>query len=174
MSQNKQVTAGSKLFSNRLYIFHFVPTYRIVCCSVINRNYFFLSVWALSLFISAIIKTTKKSTNADLIMLHFKFQKYFVVNALFSQINTQTMHIKSITHNSIAMCSLKIFIPLRNSNPGLLFLRRMRCPLHHTGLHFTFSCCLHIWARLVTLDLKVPNCAILYNGERYQRPMLLF
>jgi hypothetical protein len=49
---------------------------------------------------------------------------------LFLFFNTQTMHIKSIVHNSIAMTSKKPYT-LRDSNQGLLFLRRMRRRLHH-------------------------------------------
>jgi hypothetical protein len=53
-----------------------------------------------------------------------------MVYVAISQVNTQTMHTKSITHNSIFP---KILIPWRDSNPGLLFLRRMRCPLRHAA-----------------------------------------
>jgi hypothetical protein len=48
---------------------------------------------------------------------------------LFLVFNTQTMRIKSKTHNSIAMFLLHNFIPRRNSNPGLLSLRLMQYPL---------------------------------------------
>jgi hypothetical protein len=53
---------------------------------------------------------------------------------LFSQINTQTMHIKSIAHNRIAMYVFpKTLYPGGTRTPGLLFPRRMRCPLRHSG-----------------------------------------
>jgi hypothetical protein len=48
--------------------------------------------------------------------------------------NNHTMHIKSDMHNSIAMFPLKPF-PWRDSNPGIPFLRRMRCPLRHDAGH---------------------------------------
>jgi hypothetical protein len=48
--------------------------------------------------------------------------KYFVSNAFISQVNTQTTH-------------------FNQSNPGLLFLRRMRCPLRHAASdHIKFFC----------------------------------
>jgi hypothetical protein len=47
-------------------------------------------------------------------------------------LNKQTMHLKSIVHNSIATTSyVKNLTPWRDSNPGLLFLRRMHCQLRH-------------------------------------------
>jgi hypothetical protein len=52
-----------------------------------------------------------------------------VSNAFISQVNRQTMHTKSIIHNNIAMIFRKTIYPVRDSNPGLLFPRRMRCPL---------------------------------------------
>jgi hypothetical protein len=39
-------------------------------------------------------------------------------------VNSQTMHIKSILHNSIAMFFPKKLVLWRDSNPGLLFLTR--------------------------------------------------
>jgi hypothetical protein len=51
---------------------------------------------------------------------------------LFLFFNTQTMHINSIVHNSIDMYDfLNNLIPRRDSNNGLLFLRRMQCRLRH-------------------------------------------
>jgi hypothetical protein len=53
---------------------------------------------------------------------------------------TQTMHIKSIVHNSLAMTSLKtLHIPWRDSNPGLLFLRQMRSLLRHSPWTVKFN-----------------------------------
>jgi hypothetical protein len=55
----------------------------------------------------------------------------------FSSKHTQAMHIKPITHNNMAMFSLKpIPIPWRDPNPGPLFLRRVRCPLRHAARAF--------------------------------------
>jgi hypothetical protein len=44
--------------------------------------------------------------------------------------NTQTMHIEPIEHYFV---SLKNSTHWRDSNPGLLFPRRMRCPLRHAA-----------------------------------------
>jgi hypothetical protein len=52
---------------------------------------------------------------------YFKFlKKYFWADALISLFNAQTMHIKPIVNNSIAMLSLKTLHLVRDSNPGLL------------------------------------------------------
>jgi hypothetical protein len=47
----------------------------------------------------------------------------------FSFSHTNNEYEVHIVHNSIAMFSLKILTPLWDSNPSLLFLRRLRCPL---------------------------------------------
>jgi hypothetical protein len=71
-----------------------------------------------------------------------------VANAFISKINTQTTHIMSISHNSIAMFSLQNLAPWRDLNPGLLVLKRIRYPLCHDArvatnqrfcLHFLYS-----------------------------------
>jgi hypothetical protein len=60
-----------------------------------------------------------------LFLLYYK-NKHIVVNVFISQ---QT-HRQGILHKSIATISL---IPWRDSNPGILFLRRIRCPLRHAA-----------------------------------------
>jgi hypothetical protein len=51
---------------------------------------------------------------------------------IFLIFSTQTVPSKLILQNSIAMFSAKKLItPWRESNPGLLFLKRIRCPLRH-------------------------------------------
>jgi hypothetical protein len=52
---------------------------------------------------------------------------FFVSNAFISQVSTQT---ESIIHRSIAEKNLS---PWRDSNPDLLFMRRMRCPLRQAA-----------------------------------------
>jgi hypothetical protein len=56
--------------------------------------------------------------------MHIKllFKHSLVANAFISHFNTQTI--------SQEYTNLK---PWRDSNPGLLFLRRMRCPLRHAA-----------------------------------------
>jgi hypothetical protein len=61
------------------------------------------------------------------------------------------MLIKSIVNNSTAMFSLKTW---RDSNPGLLFLRRMRCPLRHAARAFP-----HIH----NIEPNVPVCREYYD-----------
>jgi hypothetical protein len=53
--------------------------------------------------------------------------------SLFLFFNTQTKHIESIIHNSIAMFFPKNPMPWRESNPGLLFPRQIRCPLRNAA-----------------------------------------
>jgi hypothetical protein len=48
-----------------------------------------------------------------------------------SLFNTQTMHIKSILHNSITR--FDFLRTWRDSNPGLLFLRRIQCRLRNAA-----------------------------------------
>jgi hypothetical protein len=48
----------------------------------------------------------------------------------------KTMQFKSRIHLSVATLSLKPYIPWRDSNPGLQFMRRMRCPLLHSDRAF--------------------------------------
>jgi hypothetical protein len=52
------------------------------------------------------------------------------IHCLHSLCDTQTMHSKSKTHNSIAMFFIKTW---RDSNPGQLSLRLMQCPLRHAA-----------------------------------------
>jgi hypothetical protein len=68
---------------------------------------------------------------ADLIVLKYIFGANAFIS-LFSTHKLQT-HINSIVHNSIAKTSCKTFLSWRESNPGLLFLRRMRCRLRRTA-----------------------------------------
>jgi hypothetical protein len=71
----------------------------------------------------------RKHRNTSLHNMWFLYQylllKYIIVpNPLFLFLNTQTMQIKSTINSSITMLSLKnIFLPWRDPNPGLLFLR---------------------------------------------------
>jgi hypothetical protein len=56
-------------------------------------------------------------------------KKIFGSMPSFLSFDTQTMHIKLIILNRICYVFPKNLIPWRDSNPSLLFLRPMRCPL---------------------------------------------
>jgi hypothetical protein len=65
---------------------------------------------------------------------HGKYEKViFWSMPLFLFFRTQTRHIKTVIHYSIAMFSPKNLITWQESNPGLQLLRRMRCPLRHAA-----------------------------------------
>jgi hypothetical protein len=45
----------------------------------------------------------------------------------------KTIHIKSLLYTTALLCFTKNPIPWRDSNPGLLYLRRMQCALRHAA-----------------------------------------
>jgi hypothetical protein len=65
-------------------------------------------------------------------VMFWSFKNTFGPMTFFLFFNTQKMLIESIIRNSIAMTSLKL-MHWRDSNPGLLLLRRMRCRLRHAA-----------------------------------------
>jgi hypothetical protein len=90
---------------------------------------------------------------------------FFLPMPLCLVFNTQTMHFKSIIHNSIGMFPFKNFIPWRDLNPGLLFLRRTRCLLCQGYFH-KYVCIF----QKNTQNKKMPELQKLkYSGDRVSR-----
>jgi hypothetical protein len=59
---------------------------------------------------------------------------FYGANAFISRFQHTNMHIiKLITRNRHCYVFFKNLIPWRDSNPGLLYLRRKRCPLRHAA-----------------------------------------
>jgi hypothetical protein len=87
-----------------------------------------------------------------------------VADAFIPQTNSQTMHIKSITHHSIATFSLQNLTPWRDLNPHLQFLSRLLCQLRHAArAHFYFY---FTYTNENTEKYKNPEASFLMGFER--------
>jgi hypothetical protein len=83
----------------------------------------------------SLLQYSVKVGNCKNLVIYFnlRFQRLnFFGNDFFLFLNTKTLHIKSIKQTSIAIFPQKTYTG-RDSNPGLPFLNRMRCPLRHAA-----------------------------------------